>query len=75
MNPSPVSYKLPRFPPQIIAQAVWLHFRSPLSLGLVEEIPLERGIIPSYETIRRWSVKFGSDYTIAASAKSRTFSC
>ncbi len=31
--------------PQIIAQAVWLHFRFPLSLRLVEEIPLERGFI------------------------------
>ncbi|MDF2811811.1 MAG: transposase, partial [Microvirga sp.] len=34
----PVSYKRHRFPPEIIAQAVWLYFRFPLSLRLVEEM-------------------------------------
>jgi putative transposase len=29
---------------------------------LVEEMLLERGIVVSYETIRRWGRKFGSDY-------------
>jgi transposase-like protein len=58
----PVSYKRHRFPPQIIAHAVWLYFRFPLSLGLVEEMLLERGIVVSYETIRRWSKKFGPEY-------------
>src|SRR6478736_1022971 len=58
----PVSYKRHRFPPQIIARAVWLYFRFPLSLRLVEEMLLERGIVVSYETIRRWAKKFGPDY-------------
>src|SRR3954452_11157579 len=58
----PVSYKRHRFPPQIIAHAVLLYFRFPLSLRLVEEMLLERGIIVSYETIRRWGKKFGSAY-------------
>src|SRR5688500_18835913 len=58
----PVSYKHHRFPPQIIAHAVWLYFRFPLSLRLVEEMLLERGIIVSYETVRRWALKFGPDY-------------
>ena len=62
MKPSPVSYKRHRFPPQIIAHAVWLYFRFPLSLRLVEEMLLERGIILSYETIRRWAMKFGPEY-------------
>jgi putative transposase len=62
MNTSPVSYKRHRFPPQIIAHAVWLYFRFPLSLRLVEELLLERGIAVSYETIRRWGKKFGPDY-------------
>jgi putative transposase len=62
MNTSPVSYKRHRFPPQIIAQAVWLYYRFPLSLRLVEEMLLERGIVVSYETIRRWGKKFGPDY-------------
>jgi putative transposase len=58
----PVSYKRHRFPPQIVAHAVWLYFRFPLSLRLVEEMLLERGIVVSYETIRRWGKKFGPDY-------------
>jgi putative transposase len=57
-----ISYKRHRFPPQIIAHAVWLYFRFPLSLRLVEEMLLERGIVVSYETIRRWGRKFGPDY-------------
>jgi putative transposase len=58
----PVSYKRHRFVPQIIARAVWLYFRYPLSLRLVEEMLLERGIAVSYETIRRWGMKFGANY-------------
>ena len=62
MNTSRVSYKRHRFPPQMIAHAVWLYYRFPLSLRLVEEMLLERGIVVSYETIRRWGKKFGPDY-------------
>ena len=58
----PVSYKRHRFPPEIIAHAVWLYFRFPLSLRLVEEMLLERGILISYETVRRWALKFGPEY-------------
>jgi putative transposase len=58
----PIRYKRHRFPPQIIAHAVWLYFRFPLSLRLVEEMLLERGILVSYETIRQWALKFGADY-------------
>jgi putative transposase len=57
-----ISYKRHRFAPQIIAHAVWLYYRFPLSLRLVEEMLLERGIVVSYETIRRWGIKFGPDY-------------
>jgi putative transposase len=56
------SYKRHRFPPEIIAHAVWLYFRFPLSLRLVEEMLLERGVIASYETVRRWGRKFGPAY-------------
>ena len=62
MNPSIVSYKNHRFPPQVIAHAVWLYCGFPLSLRLVEEMLLERGIDVSYETIRRWGRKFGAAY-------------
>lgn len=58
-----ISYKRHRFPPEIIAHAVWLYSRFPLSLRLVEEMLLERGIVVSYETVRRWAVKFGPNYT------------
>src|ERR1700720_4724001 len=65
-----VSYKGHRFPPAIIAHAVWLYFRFPLSLRLVEEMLLERGIVVSYETIRRWTIKFGADYARRLKRKS-----
>jgi putative transposase len=58
----PVSYKRHRFPSELIAHSVWLYFRYPLSLRLVEELLLERGVVVSYETIRRWGKKFGPDY-------------
>ena len=58
----PISYKRHRFPPEIIAHAVWLYFRFPLSLRLVEEMLLERGIVVSYETVRRWALKSGLAY-------------
>ena len=48
MSAPTISYKNHRFPPQIIAHAVWLYFRFPLSLRLVEEMLLERGIVVSY---------------------------
>jgi putative transposase len=57
-----VSYKRHRFSPEISAHAVWLYFRFPLSLRLVEEMLFERGIIVSYETVRRWARKFGPVY-------------
>ena len=62
MTEPPISYKRHRFPPQIIAHTVWLYFRFPLSLRLVEELLLERGIVVSYETVRVWAQKFGPDY-------------
>ncbi|GEN61570.1 hypothetical protein ANI02nite_34540 [Acetobacter nitrogenifigens DSM 23921 = NBRC 105050] len=44
------------------AHAVWLYFRFPLSFRLIEEMLFERGIVVSYETIRRRSVKFGATF-------------
>jgi putative transposase len=57
-----VSYRRHRFPPDIIQNAVWLYFRFPLSFRDVEDLLAERGIDVSYETVRRWSVKFGLAY-------------
>ena len=41
-------------------QAVWLYFRFPLSYRDVEDMLAERGIDVSYETVRRWALKFGT---------------
>lgn len=59
MQTSDISFKRHRFPPQIVAHAVWLYLRFNLSLREVEEMLLERGIDLSYETVRRWIAKFG----------------
>ena len=55
-------YHRHRFPPDVIAHAVWLHFRFPLSLRMVEDLLAERGIIVSHQTIRMWAEKFGRQY-------------
>ncbi len=57
-----ISYIRHRFPPDVIRYAVWLYFRFPLSYRDVEELLAERGIDTSYETVRRWALKFGQAY-------------
>ena len=57
-----ISYARYRFPPVIIQRAVWLYFRFPLSYRDVEDLLAERGIDVSYETVRRWALKFGQTY-------------
>lgn len=54
-----ISYAGYRFPPEIISYAVCLYYRFPLSLQMVEEMLAARGIEVTYETVRRWAVKFG----------------
>jgi putative transposase len=51
-----------RFPPEIISHAVWLYFRFPLSLRMVEEMLAARGIVMSHETVRQWAMKFGQAF-------------
>lgn len=50
-----------RVPAEVIAMAVWLYFRFPLSLRMVEEMLAARGITVSHETVRQWALKFGRD--------------
>ena len=38
---------------------MWLYFRFPLSLRMVEEMLAARGIDVSHETVRQWARKFG----------------
>src|SRR5687768_15170406 len=51
-----------RFPAEVISHVVWLYFRFPLSLRMVEEMLAMRGIIVSHETIRQWGLKFGREF-------------
>ncbi|MHC3455747.1 IS6 family transposase [Streptomyces prasinus] len=51
-----------RYPAEVISHCVWLHFRFPLSFREVEELMLQRGVVVSYETVRRWCAKFGQAY-------------
>src|SRR5215469_9679920 len=51
-----------RFPAEIISYAVWLYFRFPLGLRMVEELLAARGIIVSHETVRQWARKFGQQF-------------
>jgi len=53
------SYSGYRFPAEVISHAVWLYFRFPLSLRMVDELLAARGIVVSHETVRQWALKFG----------------
>ena len=64
-----ISYRGYRFPPEIIHQAIWLYLRFTLSLRDVEDLLAERGIMVSYETVRRWVNHFGP--MIAADLRKR----
>jgi putative transposase len=65
-----ISYSGYRFPPEIIQQAIWLYVRFTLSFRDVEDLLAERGIVVSYETVRRWVNHFGP--MIAADLRRRT---
>ncbi len=56
---SPHRYQNHRFPTEIISHGVWLYFRCCLSYRDVEERLLARGLIVSYEAIRKWCRTFG----------------
>jgi putative transposase len=54
-----VHFKRHRFPAEIIAHAVWLYYRFPLSLRDVEDLLAERGVTVSFQTVAEWAAKFG----------------
>ena len=58
-SPAYPSYAGFRFPAEVISHAVWLYFRFPLSLSMVDELLAARGIFVSHETVRKWARKFG----------------
>jgi putative transposase len=54
-----ISFARHQFPPAIIRHAAWLYVRFTLSYRDVEDLLAERGLDVSYETVRRWVLKFG----------------
>ena len=58
----PSRYARHRFPAEVISYAIWLYFRFPLSLRMVEEMLAARGVLVSHETVRQWALKFGHGY-------------
>ena len=61
-TPACPSYAGFRFPAEIVSHAVWLYFRLPLSLRMVDELLAARGIVVSHETVRQWALKFGQGF-------------
>jgi len=65
----PISFDRHRFPPDVIRYAIWLYAKFTLSFRDVEDLLAGRGLEISYETVRRWCLKFGP--TIACNLRSR----
>ena len=55
----PISYARHQFPPVVIQHVVGIYLRFTLSYRDVEDLLAERGLDVSYETVRRWVLKFG----------------
>ena len=62
MAPAPDPNYRHRYPAELISHAVWLYHVFSLSFRDVELILAERGVIVSYESIRRWCMKFGANF-------------
>jgi putative transposase len=53
-----LSFARHQFPPAVIRHAVRLYMRFTLNYRDVEDLLAERGLDISYETVRRWVLKF-----------------
>ncbi|MBB5696245.1 IS6 family transposase [Muricoccus pecuniae] len=62
MTPEPATYPGYRFPAEVIRHAMWLYHLFSLSLRDIELILAERGILVTHESIRRWVLKFGTEF-------------
>jgi putative transposase len=60
--PNPVSFRYFKTSPEIIQLAVMLYVRFPLSLRNVEDLLHEHGVDVSYESVRYWWHRFGSQF-------------
>jgi transposase-like protein len=69
MKPPPDPHYRHRFSAEIISHAVWLYNVFRLSRRDVELLLAERGIVVSYETVRRWCQKLAkASPTVCAAA-------
>ena len=66
-----VHFRRHRFPAEIIAHAVWLYYRFPLSFRDVEDLLAERGINVSFQTVSEWAAKFGLKFAHQLGRRSR----
>ncbi|GAC1046054.1 IS6 family transposase [Rhizobium sp. No.120] len=66
-----VHFRRHRFPAEIIAHAVWLYYRFPLSFRDVEDLLAERGIEVSFQTVSEWAAKFGLKFAHQLRRRSR----
>ncbi len=55
-----------RFPTEIISAAVWSYHRFSLSFRDIDDLMTQRGVTVSYESIRRWCLKFRPGYQRAS---------
>ncbi|MFC7556276.1 IS6 family transposase [Pseudoroseomonas wenyumeiae] len=62
MSTEPATYSGYRFPAAVIHHAVWLYHLFSLSMRDIELILAERGVVVSYESIRRWCLHFGTEF-------------
>jgi putative transposase len=53
-----LTYRRHRYPASIIRHAIWFYLRFTLSYRDVEDLLAERAADISYETVRRWVLKF-----------------
>jgi putative transposase len=51
-----------RFPAEVIHHAIWLYHLFSLSLRDIELILAELGVVVSHESIRRWCLRFGTEF-------------
>lgn len=66
-------YKRYRYPVEVIQYAVWLYYKFNLSQRDIEDLLAERGIKVSYESIRLWCNKFGTEYANRVKRKRQGF--
>jgi putative transposase len=74
MSIKPTTYLGYRFPAEVIHHAIWLYHPFSLSLRDIELILAERGVVVSYDSIRRWCLRFGNrvrGQTAQAAAEAR----